>query len=79
MAVVMLAAEDVHVNKSYGFFVAFAMLGFDMIFVFISYILIFQAVFCLPQKESQIKAFNTCIAHVVVFLEFYIFVFFSIF
>ncbi|XP_048217188.1 olfactory receptor 52A1-like [Perognathus longimembris pacificus] len=77
MAVVKLAAEDVHVNKSYGLFVAFAILGFDMIFVFISYVLIFRAVFRLPQKEARIKAFNTCTAHIVVFLEFYILAFFS--
>lgn len=79
MAVVKLAAEDVHINKSYGLFVAFAILGFDMIFVFISYILIFQAVFRLPQKEARSKAFNTCTAHIVVFLEFYILAFFSFF
>ncbi|ELV11594.1 Olfactory receptor 52A1 [Tupaia chinensis] len=77
MAVVKLAAEDVHINKSYGLFVAFAILGFDMIFVFISYILIFQAVFRLPQKEARLKAFNTCTAHIVVFMEFYILAFFS--
>ncbi|XP_053415926.1 olfactory receptor 52A5-like [Nycticebus coucang] len=79
MAVVKLAAEDVHMNKSFGLFVAFAILGFDMIFVFISYILIFQAVFVLPQKEARIKAFNTCIPHIIVFLEFYILAFFSFF
>ncbi|XP_062950975.1 olfactory receptor 52A1-like [Cynocephalus volans] len=79
MAVVKLAAEDVHINKSYGLFVAFAILGFDMIFIFISYILIFHAVFRLPQKEARLKAFNTCIAHIVVFLEFYILAFFSFF
>nr|XP_004483925.1 olfactory receptor 52A1-like [Dasypus novemcinctus] len=79
MAVVKLAAEDVHVNKSYGLFVAFAILGFDMIFVFISYILIFQTVFHLPQKEARLKAFNTCTAHIFVFLEFYILAFFSFF
>ncbi|MBZ3878261.1 Olfactory receptor 52A1 [Sciurus carolinensis] len=79
MAVVKLAAEDVQINKSYGLFVAFAILGFDMIFVFISYILIFQVVFYLPQKEAQIKAFNTCTAHIIVFLEFYILAFFSFF
>ncbi|XP_006885745.1 PREDICTED: olfactory receptor 52A1-like [Elephantulus edwardii] len=79
MAVVKLAAEDVHVNKTYGLFVAFAILGFDMMFVFISYILIFQAVFRLPQKEARLKAFNTCTAHIVVFLEFYILAFFSFF
>ncbi|XP_005380539.1 PREDICTED: olfactory receptor 52A1-like [Chinchilla lanigera] len=79
MAVVKMADEDVHVNKSYGLFVAFAILGFDMIFVLFSYIMIFQAVFHLSQKEARIKAFNTCTAHIVVFLEFYILAFFSFF
>ncbi|XP_037377932.1 olfactory receptor 52A1-like [Talpa occidentalis] len=79
MAVVKLVAEDVRVNKSFGLFVAFAILGFDMIFIFISYFLIFQTVFRLPQKEARLKAFNTCTAHIVVFMEFYILAFFSFF
>ncbi|XP_065801275.1 olfactory receptor 52A1-like [Muntiacus reevesi] len=79
MAVVKLAAEDVHINKSYGLFVAFAILGFDLIFVFISYIFIFRAVSHLPQKEARLKAFNTCTSHIVIFLEFYILAFFSFF
>ncbi|KAM6172938.1 LOW QUALITY PROTEIN: olfactory receptor 52A5-like [Erethizon dorsatum] len=79
MAVVKMADGDVHINKSYGLFVAFAILGFDTVFVFFSYILIFQAVFHFPQKKARIKAFNTCMAHIVVFLEFYILAFFSFF
>ncbi|XP_010952734.1 olfactory receptor 52A1-like [Camelus bactrianus] len=79
MAVVKLAAEDVHINKSYGLFVAFAILGFDMIFVFISFILIFQAVFHLPHKAARLKAFHTCTSHIAIFLEFYILAFFSFF
>ncbi|KAF4009208.1 hypothetical protein G4228_000652 [Cervus hanglu yarkandensis] len=79
MAVVKLAAEDVHINKSYGLFVAFVILGFDLIFVFISYIFIFRAVSHLPQKEARLKAFNTCTSHIVIFLEFYILAFFSFF
>nr|XP_003421498.1 olfactory receptor 52A1-like [Loxodonta africana] len=79
MAVVKLAAEDIRVNKICGLFVGFTILGFDMIFILISYILIFQAVFHLNQKEAQLKAFNTCTAHIFVFLEFYILAFFSFF
>ena len=79
MAVVKLAAEDIHVNKTCGLFVGFTILGFDMIFILISYILIFQAVFSLHQKEARLKAFNTCTAHIFVFLEFYILAFFSFF
>ncbi|XP_077612910.1 olfactory receptor 52A1-like [Crocuta crocuta] len=79
MAVVKLAAEDIRVNKACGLFVGFTILGFDMIFILISYILIFQAVFRLCQKEARLKAFNTCTAHIFVFLEFYILAFFSFF
>nr|XP_014695041.2 olfactory receptor 52A1-like [Equus asinus] len=79
MAVVKLAAEDIQVNKTCGLLVGFTILGFDMIFILISYILIFQAVFRLHQKEAQLKAFNTCTTHIFVFLEFYLLAFFSFF
>ncbi|XP_005380124.1 PREDICTED: olfactory receptor 52A5-like [Chinchilla lanigera] len=79
MAVVKLAAENIRVNKAYGLFVAFSVLGFDVIFIFLSYAFIFQAVFKLPQKEARFKAFNTCTAHIFVFLQFYILTFFTSF
>ncbi|KAM4848177.1 olfactory receptor 52A5-like [Urocitellus parryii] len=79
MAVVKLAAENVRVNKIYGLFVAFAILGFDIIFITMSYVRIFVCVFQLPQKEARVKAFNTCVAHLCVFLQFYLLAFFSFF
>ncbi|XP_074046289.1 olfactory receptor 52A5-like [Macrotis lagotis] len=79
MAVVRLAAVDTKANKVYGLFVAFSVLGFDVIFIFMSYSLIFHAVFKLPQKEARLKAFNTCTAHIFVFLQFYILTFFTSF
>ncbi|XP_006885742.1 PREDICTED: olfactory receptor 52A1-like [Elephantulus edwardii] len=79
MAVVKLAAEDIRVNKICGLFVGFTILGFDMVFILVSYVLIFKAVFLLPQKEARLKAFNTCVPHMFVFLEFYILAFFSFF
>ncbi|XP_008591725.1 PREDICTED: olfactory receptor 52A5-like [Galeopterus variegatus] len=79
MAVVKLAAEDVRINKIYGLFVAFSILGLDIIFIILSYIRVFLTIFSVPQKEARLKAFNTCIAHVCVFLEFYILGFFSFF
>ena len=79
MAIVKLAAEDTRVNKIYGLFVAFIILGFDIIFITLSYIRIFVTVFKLPQKEARLKAFNTCIAHICVFLVFYLLGFFSSF
>ncbi|XP_007956612.1 olfactory receptor 52A5-like [Orycteropus afer afer] len=79
MAIVNLAVEDVHINKIYGLFAAFSILGFDIIFITLSYIWIFITVFSLPQKEARLRAFNTCIAHICVFLEFYLLAFFSFF
>ncbi|XP_054581529.1 olfactory receptor 52A5-like [Eptesicus fuscus] len=79
MAIVKLAAENVRINKIYGLFVAFSILGFDITFITLSYIKIFITVFSLPQKEARLKAFNTCIAHICVFLEFYLLAFFSFF
>ncbi|XP_076968279.1 olfactory receptor 52A1-like [Tamandua tetradactyla] len=79
MAIVKLAVGNVRVNKIYGLFVAFSVAGFDLIFITLSYIQIFITVFHLPQKESRLKAFNTCIAHICVFLEFYLLGFFSFF
>ncbi|XP_072472741.1 olfactory receptor 52A5-like [Notamacropus eugenii] len=79
MAVVRLAAVDTKANKVNGLFVAFSVLGFDVIFIFISYSLIVRAVFKLSQKEARLKAFNTCTAHIFVFLQFYILTFFTSF
>ncbi|XP_007533480.1 olfactory receptor 52A5-like [Erinaceus europaeus] len=79
MAIVKLAIEDVKTNKIYGLFVAFSVLGFDSIFITLSYIQIFVTVFNLPQREAKGKAFNTCIPHICVFLEFYLLAFFSFF
>ncbi|XP_053418804.1 olfactory receptor 52A1 [Nycticebus coucang] len=79
MAIVKLAVANVRINKIYGLFVAFAVAGFDLIFITLSYIQIFTTVFHLPQKEARFKAFNTCIAHICVFLQFYLLAFFSFF
>ncbi|XP_060463851.1 olfactory receptor 52A1-like [Panthera onca] len=79
MAIVKLAASNVRANKIYGLFVAFIVAGFDLTFITLSYAQIFFTVFRLPQKEARLKAFNTCIAHICVFLQFYLLAFFSFF
>ncbi|EPY72752.1 olfactory receptor 52A1-like protein [Camelus ferus] len=77
MAIVKLAAEDVQLNKIYGLFEAFIVAGFDLMFITLSYIQMCITVFRLPQKKARLKAFNTCIAHICVFLHFYLLAFFS--
>ncbi|XP_057606909.1 olfactory receptor 52A1 [Hippopotamus amphibius kiboko] len=79
MAIVKLAAENIRVNKIYGLFVAFTVAGLDLILITLSYVQIFITIFLLPQKEARLKAFNTCIAHICVFLQFYLLAFFSFF
>lgn len=79
MAVVKLAAGDISVNKIYGLLVAFSVTIFDLTFITLSYVQIFITVFRLPEKEARSKAFGTCIAHICVFLQFYILGFFSFF
>jgi olfactory receptor len=79
MAIVKLIVGNVRVNKIYGLFVAFAISVFDLTFITLSYVQIFITVFHLPQKEARFKAFNTCVAHICVFLQFYFLAFFSFF
>ncbi|XP_025784566.1 olfactory receptor 52A1-like [Puma concolor] len=79
MTIVKLAAENARVNEFYGLFGAFIVAGFDLTFITLSYAQIFFTVFRLPQKEACLKAFNTCIAHMCVFLQFYLLAFFSFF
>ncbi|XP_007533482.1 olfactory receptor 52A1-like [Erinaceus europaeus] len=79
MAIVKLAAEDIRINKIYGLFVAFTVAGMDLTFITLSYVQIFITVFRLPQKEARLKAFNTCTAHICVFLQLYLLSFFSFF
>ncbi|XP_075053721.1 olfactory receptor 52A1-like [Mixophyes fleayi] len=77
MAVVKLAAADIRINSAYGLFAAFSILGVDLLFILISYGMIFRAVFSLPSKDSRLRALNTCTPHICVFLSLYILAFFS--
>ncbi|XP_075053722.1 olfactory receptor 52A1-like [Mixophyes fleayi] len=77
MAVVKLAAADIRINSAYGLFAAFTVAGVDLLFILISYGMIFRAVFNLPSNDSQQRALNTCTPHICVFLSFYVLAFFS--
>ncbi|XP_075053992.1 olfactory receptor 52A1-like [Mixophyes fleayi] len=77
MAVVKLAAVDIRINSAYGLFVAFTVVGGDLLFILLSYSMIFHTVFSLPSKDSRLTAFNTCAPHICVFLTFYVLAIFS--
>ncbi|XP_073415850.1 olfactory receptor 52A1-like [Dendrobates tinctorius] len=77
MAVVKLAATNIRLNSIFGLLSAFIIIGGDLLFIFLSYVMIFNAVFLLPSKDARLKAFHTCTPHVCVFLSFYSMAIFS--
>ncbi|NXW35062.1 O52R1 protein, partial [Phaetusa simplex] len=72
MAVVKLVCGDTRVNVIYGLFVAFIVLGSDMILISVSYTMILRVVMRLSSAEARLKAFSTCASHVCVILAFYV-------
>ncbi|EHB05856.1 Olfactory receptor 52R1 [Heterocephalus glaber] len=72
MAVLKLLCADTRVNRGYGLFVAFSVVGFDILIISISYVMILRAVLQLPSGEALFKAFGTCVSHICVILAFYI-------
>ncbi|XP_030055826.1 LOW QUALITY PROTEIN: olfactory receptor 52R1-like [Microcaecilia unicolor] len=72
MAVAKLACSNTIINAVYGLIVAFLVVGFDVTFIILSYVLILKVVFRLPSKVARIKAFSTCGSHICVILAFYI-------
>nr|XP_006111339.2 olfactory receptor 52N4-like isoform X1 [Pelodiscus sinensis] len=72
IAVAKLACADIRVNNYYGLFVVFAMMGVDIIFITVSYVLILRAIFSLPTTAARLKTFETCGSHLCAILSFYI-------
>ncbi|XP_063184659.1 olfactory receptor 52R1-like [Chroicocephalus ridibundus] len=72
MALVKLVCGDTRVNVIYGLFVAFIVIGSDMILISVSYTMILRVVMRLSSAEARLKAFSTCASHVCVILAFYV-------
>ena len=70
MAVLKLVCAGTRVNHAYGLFAAFSVVGFDIIFTSVSYVMIWRTVLWLPSGEAQFKAFGTCASQVI--LAFYV-------
>ncbi|KAB1271900.1 Olfactory receptor 52B4 [Camelus dromedarius] len=66
-----VSCDDIRVNIWYGFFVLMSTLVIDVVLIFISYVLILHAVFCIPTRDARHKALNTCGAHICVIILFY--------
>ncbi|KAL8191462.1 UNVERIFIED_CONTAM: hypothetical protein K2H54_073815 [Gekko kuhli] len=71
MAVVKLACGDTQLNSAYGLVVVATVIGFDVVFIAVSYLLILGAVFRLPSRKARGKTLGTCGSHVCVILLFY--------
>ncbi|XP_028656832.1 olfactory receptor 52E4-like [Erpetoichthys calabaricus] len=71
IAVAKLACTDITLNSSYGLFVAFLIIGTDLIFIAFTYVKILKAVLKLGSKAAQHKAFNTCGSHLFIILYYY--------
>ncbi|XP_026517997.1 olfactory receptor 52E4-like [Terrapene carolina triunguis] len=77
IAVVNLSCTDIRISSYYGLFDLFSVIGMDVFFIAVSYILILRAIFRLPTKDARLKTFGTCISHLCAISALYIPDFFS--
>ncbi|XP_001375005.2 olfactory receptor 52P1-like [Monodelphis domestica] len=72
MAVVKMACGHTKPNRVYGLFVILLVVGFDLLLIGVSYVLILHAVLRLSSRDAILKALNTCSAHFFVILITYV-------
>ncbi|KAM9034629.1 putative olfactory receptor 52P1 [Sarcophilus harrisii] len=72
MAIVKMACSHTKPNRIYGLFVILLVIGFDLLLIGVSYILILHAVLRLSSRDAILKALNTCSAHFFVILITYV-------
>ncbi|XP_049747304.1 olfactory receptor 51I2 [Elephas maximus indicus] len=70
--VMKLACADITINSIYGFFVLVSTFGMDLLFIFLSYVLILRSVMAIASNEKRLKALNTCVSHMLAVLAFYV-------
>nr|XP_025038562.1 olfactory receptor 52K1-like [Pelodiscus sinensis] len=71
IAVAKLSCGDITVNRMYGLVIVFAVIGFDLTLITLSYGLIIRAILRISSKTAHQKALSTCTAHVSVMLTCY--------
>jgi olfactory receptor len=67
-----LACADITINSIYGLLVLVSTFGMDLFFIFLSYVLILCSVMAIASHEERLKAFNTCVSHILAVLAFYV-------
>ncbi|XP_029457556.1 olfactory receptor 52R1-like [Rhinatrema bivittatum] len=75
--VLKLACADTLINTVYAVTVSILLVGFDVTFIALSYVMILRVVFRFKSTEARLKAFSTCSSHVCVILMFYMLGFFT--
>ncbi|XP_053881430.1 olfactory receptor 51A4-like [Malaclemys terrapin pileata] len=70
--VMMLACSDISVNSIYGLFITVIILVFDLLLIFLSYVMILKTVLSISSHKEFLRALNTCVAHLCAVLLFYI-------
>ncbi|XP_029457693.1 olfactory receptor 52R1-like [Rhinatrema bivittatum] len=75
--VASLACADTFINTVYGLTAAFLVVGFDVTFTVLSYVMILRVIFRLPTWAARMKAFSTCGSHIFIILNFYILALFT--
>uniref|UniRef100_A0A8C3P6Q5 Olfactory receptor n=1 Tax=Chrysemys picta bellii TaxID=8478 RepID=A0A8C3P6Q5_CHRPI len=69
--VMMLACSDISVNSIYGLFITVIILVFDLLLIFLSYVMILKTVLSISSHKEFLRALNTCVAHLCAVLLFY--------
>ncbi|XP_053418415.1 olfactory receptor 56A3-like [Nycticebus coucang] len=70
MSVSRLSCDDVTINRLYQFAAGWALLGSDLVLIFLSYIFILRAVLRLKAEGAVAKALSTCGSHFILILFF---------
>ncbi|XP_039376525.1 olfactory receptor 51G2-like [Mauremys reevesii] len=66
-----LACSDITINTIYGMFTTVFTLGFDLLLIFLSYVIILKTVLSIASHAERLRALNTCVSHLCAVLLFY--------
>ncbi|XP_074810266.1 olfactory receptor 51G2-like [Natator depressus] len=69
--VMKLACSDITVNYIYGLFLTASTVGFDLLPIFLSYVMILKTVLSIASHMECLRALNTCVSHLCAVLLFY--------
>ncbi|XP_012990140.3 olfactory receptor 52K1-like [Esox lucius] len=70
-AMVRAACVDPEQYWTFGVILAIWLVGVQFTFILLSYVKLIYTVLRLPNTESRVQVFNTCISHIIVVLSFY--------